>query len=262
MKQEELNVLVDKKLVTQVGLFEFFENNPSQLEKLDVNDFIKSGLLSQPTMNDFIEENGVDILVNPFIEAFSEEDLNDVFTNGGKVMLKSNITLNQTLTVPAGKDVTINLNDYTITNQINVDSKYFDIFYVEEGASLTINGDGHIEAVDGIEGYCVFVEGNATINGGSYKSGKDASDLTNACIYAKGNGSIIISDGEFESADGAFVLNLKDSDRETASITAYGGKYHNFDPSNNASEGPNTNFVADGYESIQDGDCYIVNPIK
>lgn len=262
MKQEELNVLVDKKLVTQVGLVEFFENNPAQLEKLDVNDFVKSGLLSQPTMNDFIEENGVDILVNPFIEAFNTEDLNDVFTNGGKVILKSNMVLNQTLTVPAGKDVMINLNNHNIKNQMNSDSKYFDIFYIEEGASLTINGDGHIETVDGIEGYCVFVEGSATINGGTYKSGKDASDLTNACIYARGNGSIIINDGEFESADGSFVLNLKDSDRETASIVVYGGKYHNFDPSNNASEGPNTNFVADGYESIQDGDWCVVNPIK
>lgn len=260
MKQEELNVLVDKKLMTQVGLVEFFENNPDQLEKLDVNDFIESGILSQPTMNDFIEENGVDILVNPFIEAFSEEDLNNVFTNGGKVILKSNIILNQTLTVPAGKDVMINLNGCAITNQLENTST--DVIIIEEGAKLTINGDGDITAVSGNDGYPIVCYGELIINNGVFSSGADENGNANACIYAKFNGKIIINDGEFKGVNGSFILNLHDGSRSTASITVYGGKYHNFDPSNNKSEGPNTNFVADGYESIQDGDCYIVNPIK
>lgn len=260
MKQEELNVLVDKKLVTQVGLVEYYTNNQTQLEKLDVNDFVKSGLLSQPTMNDFIEENGVDILVNPFIEAFSVEDLNNVFINGGNVILKSNIILNQTLTVPAGKNVMINLNGCTITNQLENTST--DVIIVEEGAKLTINGNGNITAVSGNDGYPIVCYGELIINNGVFTSGSDMNGATNACIYAKHNGKVTIYGGEFKSTDGLYVLNLHDGSRSTASITVYGGKYHNFDPSNNASEGPNTDFVAEGYESVQDGDCYVVNPVK
>ena len=34
----------------------------------------------------------------------------------------------------------------------------------------------------------------------------------------------------------------------TSKITVYGGRFYGFDPANNVSEGPNTNFVAEGYE--------------
>ena len=170
----------------------------------------------------------------------------------GSLTLTSDFTLTQPLTVPAGEEATLNLNGHSITNNVeNTELSYFDILYVEEGAKLTINGNGNVEAASGIEGYCVFAEGDVIINGGSYKAGRDADDLTNACIYARGNGNITINGGEFESADGQYVLNLKDSDRSTASITVKGGKFHNFDPANNASEGAGTNFVAEGYISVE-----------
>lgn len=170
----------------------------------------------------------------------------------GNLTLTSDFLLDQPLTVPAGEEATINLNGKNIINKAEgTDLSYFDIFYVEEGATLTINGDGNVEAVSGIEGYCVFAEGNVTINGGSYKSGKDAEGLTNTCVYARGNGNVVINGGEFESVDGTYVLNIKDADRGTASITVKGGKFYNFNPANNASEGAGTNFVADGYISVE-----------
>ena len=47
------------------------------------------------------------------------------------------------------------------------------------------------------------------------------------------------------------ALNIKDKDRDNSSITVYGGKFYGFDPANNLSEGKNTNFVAEGYKSIE-----------
>lgn len=195
-----------------------------------------------------------------------EEGSTTIPATGGELVgehtLTADITLEQPFIVPAGKEAIVNLNSHNITNTSDSDIEYFDIFYVEEGATLTINGEGNVEAVSGVEGYCVFAEGNVTINGGTYKSGIDAVDATNACIYARGNGNITINGGEFESADGSYVLNLKDADRATASITVYGGKFYNFDPANNISENPVQSFVAEGYASVKTSDeVYEVVPL-
>ena len=44
----------------------------------------------------------------------------------------------------------------------------------------------------------------------------------------------------------------------------YGGEFVNFDPSNNASEIPNENFVAEGYkvETFMEGDKTIYKVVK
>ena len=49
---------------------------------------------------------------------------------------------------------------------------------------------------------------------------------------------------------------------KSASITVTGGTFANFDPSNCYAEGEGTNFCADGYVSVQNGDQYVVMPIK
>uniref|UniRef100_UPI0040579AC0 pectate lyase-like adhesive domain-containing protein n=1 Tax=Alistipes sp. TaxID=1872444 RepID=UPI0040579AC0 len=41
--------------------------------------------------------------------------------------------------------------------------------------------------------------------------------------------------------------NKQDRDRSTTTILIYGGTFKNFNPANNAAEGANTNFVAEGY---------------
>ena len=58
--------------------------------------------------------------------------------------------------------------------------------------------------------------------------------------------------GEVEGTKNRFsALNIKDADRGTSSIVVYGGKFFGFDPANNLSEGPETNFVAEGYKSVE-----------
>lgn len=182
-----------------------------------------------------------------------EEGSTTIPATGGELVgehtLTADITLEQPFTVPAGKEAIVNLNGHNITNTSDSDIKYFDIFYVEEGATLTINGEGNVEAVDGIEGYCVFAEGNVIINGGSYKSGKDAAGDTNACIYAD-NGNITIYGGEFTS-EGNFTINKDGDSIENTIIEVKGGKFNNFDPANNEADGTGTNYVAEGYISVE-----------
>jgi hypothetical protein len=167
----------------------------------------------------------------------------------GNLTLTSDFNLTQPLTVPTGEEATLNLNGHNITNK--VENTATDVIIVEEGATLTINGNGNVTAVSGNDGYPIVCYGELIINDGVFTSGIDAAGATNACIYAKTNGKITINGGEFKSADGSFVLNLHDGSHATASIIVKGGKFHNFDPANNKSEKPAQSFVAEGYISVE-----------
>lgn len=177
------------------------------------------------------------------------------------VSLLSNVDLvEKSISVKAKTNVTIDLND----KEIKAQAPNLDAILVEDGATLTINGNGLVTAANGGNGYPIITNGKLIINGGEFISGYDKEHLANACIYARGNGDIEIHGGRFETVDGTFVLNKKDSDRATTSIKVYGGEFVNFDPSNNASEIPNENFVAEGYkvETFMEGDKTIYKVVK
>ena len=68
---------------------------------------------------------------------------------------------------------------------------------------------------------------------------------------------------EFEAAKPEWTLNVKDADYKagTAKIVVKGGSFKGFDPANNKAEGAGTSFVADGYESVLEGEYYVVKPM-
>lgn len=130
-------------------------------------------------------------------------------------------------------------------------------FWVKEGGELTIEGDGEIIANEANYSMAVWADGGKVIiNGGKFFNNGDNSDL----IYASKDGHVEIYGGEFHANENTGAagtknrypaLNIKDKDRGTAKIVVYGGKFFGFNPANNLSEGPNTNFVAEGYKSVE-----------
>ena len=143
------------------------------------------------------------------------------------------------------------------------------------------NGDGVFKAVEGT----LILDGKGTVNGvgkNDYNMAVWATEngkiiikdgfFTNEgaagvedpahydLIYASGNGQIEILGGEFKCETPAWILNVKDKDRETASIVVKGGKFHGFNPADCASEGPNTNFVAPGYKVVEENGVFTVMP--
>lgn len=177
------------------------------------------------------------------------------------VSFPSDVVLKEkALSIKADTNVTIDLNN----TSIKAEKPSVDVILIEDNATLIINGDGLVESANGGDGYPIIANGKLIINGGSFKSGYDADNQANACVYARGNGQVEIYGGRFESFDGTFVLNIKDADRATASIKAMGGEYVNFNPSDNASEGANTNFVPSGYkvESYQEGENTIYKVVE
>ncbi len=207
------------------------------------------------------------LLTNPAVftiivdERFNEPDdiVFHAFEYGGEVTLQGNMEVGHTLYVK--KDAVLNLNGYTLKN--NVNNKFTDLIIVNKGATLTINGEGTLEAVTGNDGYAVISEGTLVINGGTYKAGVDADGAANAVIYARGEGKVVVNGGTFPNENNSgFVLNKKDADRATTAIEVRGGKFYNFDPANNAAEGAGTNFCANGFGTVEKDNWYEVVAVK
>ena len=163
----------------------------------------------------------------------------------------------------------VNLNGNTITAGLFAESNGEVLegnsdsytFWVKNGGELVIQGDGNVIAQDAKYSMAVWAQGgNVTINGGKFYNGGDGCDL----IYVSDGGKVYIYGGEFYptkrsgsvpgTKNAYSALNIKDKDRANSEILVYGGKFYGFNPSQNLSEGENTNFVAEGYKSVEISD--------
>lgn len=116
---------------------------------------------------------------------------------------------------------------------------------------------------------------SVTINGGEFYS---LQELNPSVYVGKGStgsvigGKVTINSGTFgqKGVTYPYLLNVEDVLRKQEGkeprnfIEVFGGKFYNFDPSNNKAEGEGTNFVADGYKVIeeQDGKDKIYTVVK
>lgn len=183
--------------------------------------------------------------------------------NGDVVTLQEDVNMgagdNDHLVVNA-ENVTIDLGGKELTaNGSNGAIKV-------EGGVTTLDGTGTVQGTLGSDKYSMAVwaeNGTVVINDGIYKNETDESVRGTDLIYASGAGCIEINGGTFEAAKPEWTLNVKDADYKagTANIIVKGGKFKNFDPANNKAEGAGTNFVAEGYKSVKEGDYYVVKPV-
>ena len=190
----------------------------------------------------------------------SAEALAEAIAEGG------DITVTQNIDAPTGFPVTTDTN-ITVCGTISIseDTEGNGVFMVTEG-TLTLDGDGIVNGLGKNDwnmalwakdnGHIVVNGGHYTNVGASAENDPEHFDL----IYASGNAQIEINGGEFQCETPKWTLNIKDKDRATASIVVKGGKFHGFDPSNCASEGLNTNFVAPGYKVVEDNGVFTVMP--
>ena len=194
----------------------------------------------------------------------NENELKQALATGGNYYLGRNIELTSPLYSTA--DVVLNLNGKSIVNNKG------NVILAKSG-NLTINGEGTVwGSMDNSSASCAvwaYNDAKVIINGGSFQVGDDKASLEaaedkskanwrNDCIYVSGKGTIVINGGEFkytgENPEGhKFLLNCFDSSYKAneCAIIVNGGKFHNYNPANNAAEGAGTNFVAEGYQSTE-----------
>ena len=248
------NELMNRGIITQVGL------NPENYK--DIADLQRHGLATSIGAVE-VYEDAMSELINK--EEVLAKFLADVAA-GGTVVVPMDLELTAPITIE--KDVTIDLNGYTLSNTPWLEDGETNayMFWAKAG-KLTINGEGTISVPDAIYSMAVWANGgDVEINGGTYMNGGDSCDL----IYASKKGNIVINNGTFKAAGPSSgtvsgtknpysALNIKDANKVTCSISVKGGKFYMFDPANNLSENPKMNFCAEGYESVADGDWFVVS---
>ena len=189
----------------------------------------------------------------------TESDLRTVLENGFNAKLTADVELTGGSIEIIGKTVTVDLNGKTITAN-GTKGNACEAFYVREGAALTINGDGtvlaknngalHVEALSAVDGAVVEINGGNFIAEGS------------TAVYATRGAIVTINGGSFKSDPyyGVYyTLDINEADT-LGQIIVKGGTYYNFDPANHTNDGSaNTNYLAEGYHSMADGDNYVVS---
>lgn len=187
-------------------------------------------------------------------------------TLGGNVMLGSNLETSAPVILQNGKGLNLNLNGKKIVagtfaesnGEVTEGTSDSYAFWVKEGGMLSLEGNGEVVAQDADYSMAVWAQGGTVeIKGGKFYNGGDGCDL----IYASAGGRVYIYGGEFHATErsGAVegtqnkysALNIKDADRATSKIVVYGGKFYGFNPADNVSETEHTNFVAEGYVSVE-----------
>lgn len=187
--------------------------------------------------------------------------LKSVFNEGGVVALANDLVLDRTLSVPAGKEVFIDLNGKTISNTADlwdvpdVHAKNWSLLSVK-GGTLTIKGAGTLQAKEN-DCYAVDVQdgGTVVIEDGTYVGNIHAVYVQKGTAEIRG-GKYSIQQTYPEAAKAyGFVLNCYDENRKngTAKILVSGGEFVKFNPADCVAEGEGTNFVIAGYKSVASG---------
>ncbi len=152
------------------------------------------------------------------------------------VTLVSDVTLEKFVTID--KSITLDLGGKSITR----DGGAAVIYINGADVVVTITGDGSITGNQTVWA----ANGTVKIENGTFTGVGETE-----AVYVSGNGHAEIYGGTFANGDGKFVLNQRDGDRETSSITVYGGTFVGFNPADNAAENAGTNFVAEGYKAVE-----------
>ena len=199
------------------------------------------------------------------------ESLKALVATGGSAKLVDDIEIDYPLVLSGNTDVVIDLNGHSIVNKTQVNGNYTVVFNVTGNSHLTINGEGEVKALEetsDVDGYRMAIwaydDAVVDINGG-YFYNKQLNQGTSNLIYVMDRAVVNVAGGKFETAmlnaqGTSLLLNIYDRDRATAKINITGGQFVAFDPADCVSEGPHTNFVADGYKSVKKGDSYVVMP--
>lgn len=200
-----------------------------------------------------IPDNDIDI-----VNVKNEASLRALFATGGEATLAADLDLGETVSVAAGKEVTLDLNGKTIKNSTDLwdsptkEANNWSLFSVK-GGFLTIKGAGTLQAKEN-DCYAVDVQdgGQVVIEDGTYVGNVHAVYVFEGTAEIKGGKYSIQQPSGLPSPYG-YVLNCYDANRKngTAKIMVSGGEFEKFNPADCAAEGAHTNFLADGYMSVE-----------
>lgn len=185
------------------------------------------------------------------------------------IRLMSNIEVDRTVIVSpkwSYSYVTLDLNGHKITNSKsiwNVDKGDWSILSLRsKSGCLIVKGNGIIEAKeesdDSKDAYAIDVQNNSAKV--LLVDGEFVGRTHSVYSFA---GEVYIEGGKYSNTNKEkydYVINCNDVNYkdEAANIIVKGGEFANFNPGDCRAEGEHTSFLALGYKSEKDGDCYKV----
>lgn len=186
-------------------------------------------------------------------------DLRTALANGHSAKLAADITIDETISVPAGKDVVLDLNGHEINNTEDLWNEAtgdWSLISVR-GGSLTIKGDGLLKAKEN-DCFAVDVQdgGHVIIEDGEYISNVHAVYVWVGTAEIRGGKYSVQQKYQDPAKADEFVLNCYDAHHRdgTAKIIVTGGEFVSFNPADCWAEGAHTNFLASGYVSSKISD--------
>ena len=128
-----------------------------------------------------------------------------------------------------------------------------------QGGTVNIYGNLNIEGGSGSVGNhaLAITNGTANIYGGYFHSGLDKDGKSSDVIYLRPQSKFQsakcnIYGGVFETdGDPSFLLNIQAAGAKWSTLKVYGGTFVGFNPADNGADGEHTNYVADGYKSVE-----------
>lgn len=184
--------------------------------------------------------------------------------NNSTIELISNVATTSASSLSTGNTVTLDLCGYEVNSTSSTSA-----IRVSDG-TLTVKDTDGSGKVANTNGYA-FISGagaagntaNLVIESGTFEG---LSTVAQAGVKTGTNsnpkyfpGNVEIKGGTFTATADTiggvdFTLNKVDQVRDDSTISVTGGTFTGFDPANNTAEGAGTNFVADGYKSVNNGD--------
>ena len=173
----------------------------------------------------------------------SAEELTSIISAGGSVTLTEDLNLNETqMTIPAGADVTLNLNGHDLTGSYT-GADHYALFTIVDGASLKVEGEGEVtantEVTDNNRSLAIFQNsGKLTLNGGTYnmnnvRNGKTwiiATIVDNRTSSASCDTVLTINGGDYSvSGDAINLFRNYPQQGGTATIKFNNGTFHGKD---------------------------------
>ena len=193
----------------------------------------------------------------------------DLDLGGNKFSSAGGGTYKDAVVVGNGADVSISNGTINpATNALADGTSATIVLMTSGGGKLTLTDVTVVGNSYPVELRSANADSEIVINSGTYAFTEKWADEQYrdkpVAVYASGDGKITINGGTFgmKGVYSEFLLNVMDSQRKDDvrdNIEVRGGKFYNFDPSNNRAEGEGTNFVADGYTVVShaDGDDTI-----
>lgn len=199
-----------------------------------------------------LDNDGNEVTSSRVIEFYGNV-LEAAAQTGGQFTLQEDMVISNTVVVPEGKTLELDLGGHTLRNTTEIfkndgtgDSWSF--ISVQGGTLVISNG-----IIDALENDCYAIDvqdgGKVIIESGTYKGNVHAVYVTEGEAEIKGGTFSVKQKFPNPTKPYEFVINCYDESYRngTASVTITGGSFENFNPANCKAEGLGTNFVPEGY---------------